>query len=82
MPGDSHSSIRHNRSEISLSRCIDDHIVYLSTSAIIECQMLINQFLTRGFSGLEVFSCHQEKTLITLPFMNQFPLFLMAVPPY
>jgi DNA polymerase epsilon subunit 1 len=45
MPGDPFSSIAFNRSGTFLSRCLDYRTAHLSTSAIIECQTLIDQFL-------------------------------------
>jgi DNA polymerase epsilon subunit 1 len=45
MPGDPFSSISHNRRGTFLSRCVDYRIAHLATSAVIECQTLIDQFL-------------------------------------
>jgi DNA polymerase epsilon subunit 1 len=45
LPGDPFSSISHNERGTYLSRCIEYRLSHLSTSAIIECQTLIDQFL-------------------------------------
>ncbi|KAH0792441.1 DNA polymerase epsilon catalytic subunit A [Histomonas meleagridis] len=81
-PGDPFSSLCENKKGTYMSRCIEYRVSHLSTSAIIECQTLIDQYLPQHITpSFEDFNSKPSLDAITItaPVFNILSNFLSKI---